>query len=163
MTQEEKNENLKNDPSIVHSILAHSYFIYFWPIVLGLILSIVFPGFTFTSQNFQLLGIFIIFLSSILIYWAQTTSKKCKNSVNEKGERDFACGPYKYTRNPTYTSLMLMTLGLGLVMGSYFIFILGVVAFLINKLILIPKEEKILEIKYGNAYLQYKKKVKSIL
>ncbi|MCX6755816.1 MAG: isoprenylcysteine carboxylmethyltransferase family protein [Candidatus Nomurabacteria bacterium] len=163
MTPEEKKEHLKNDPSIVHSILAHSYFIYFWPVILGLILDMVFPGLTFTGRNFQLIGIFVIFVSSMLIYWAQTTSKKNKNTVNPDGDREFAIGPYKYTRNPTYTGLMIMTLGLGLVMGSYFIFVFGAIVFIINKMILIPKEERVLEIKYGNTYSQYKKKVKSIL
>lgn len=163
MTPEEKTEQLKNDPSVVHSVLAHSYFVYFGPAVLGLFLGMFFPGFTFVNYNAQLFGILIIFISSMLIYWAQTTSKKNKNTLTENGERKFDIGPYKYSRNPTYSGLMLMTFGLGLVMGSWFIIILGVIAFTINKLILIPREEKLLEIKYGQTYLDYKKKVGSIL
>jgi protein-S-isoprenylcysteine O-methyltransferase Ste14 len=164
MTPEEKNEKLKNDPGAVHSTLVYSYMMYFLPVVFGLILDYIFPGYIFNNPTLQSVGFWLIIVSSLLIYWAQSTTGKSKNKMFEKGEnREFARGPYKYNRNPTYVGLVVMTLGLGFVMGSIFVSGLVVVSAMISKFVFLPKEEKILELKYGQIYRDYKSKVKNWL
>lgn len=163
MTPDEKNEKLKNDPRIVHSLLIGSYFVYFIPVIFGLLLDILFPGYLFKNDTLQLLGIFIIFMSSMLIFWAQRTSSSSKKKLMQEGVRNFAAGPYKYSRNPTFAGLFYMTIGLGLILGSYFVIGMVMVAFILNKYIFIPKQEHILDLKYGQIYSEYKKKVKSWL
>ena len=46
-----------------------------------------------------------------------------------------------------------------LLVPSFFIFVFVIIASLVTKLIFIRKEEKLLERKYGQKYLDYKKKV----
>ncbi|MBP6931353.1 MAG: isoprenylcysteine carboxylmethyltransferase family protein [Candidatus Pacebacteria bacterium] len=164
MTPEEKNEKLKNDPGSVHFTLIYSYMTYFVPVILGMILDYILPNYSFNNSTLHAVGFWIIIVSSLLIYWAQSTTGKSKKKMFEKGEqREFARGPYKYNRNPTYVGLVAMTFGLGLVMGSIFVTALVVVSALFSKFVFLPREEKILELKYGQIYRDYKKKVKNWL
>jgi protein-S-isoprenylcysteine O-methyltransferase Ste14 len=102
----------------------------------------------------------MILLGSMLIYWAQSTSSSTKNEMEKEGVvRDFARGPYKYSRNPTHIGLAIMTLGLGLLINSLFSVVLTVIASLITKFIFVKEEELLLEKKYGQTYCDYKKKV----
>ena len=69
-------------------------------------------------------------------------------------------GLYRYSRNPMLLGLFIFLLGLGLLLGSLsLIFIFTPTFILINVLYLKSIEEKEMEKKFGNQYLEYKKKV----
>ena len=69
-------------------------------------------------------------------------------------------GLYAYIRNPMLTGLFLLMLGLGVLFGSLsLIFIFTPLFILINILYLKAVEEKEMEKKFGDEYLEYKKKV----
>jgi protein-S-isoprenylcysteine O-methyltransferase Ste14 len=53
-----------------------------------------------------------------------------------------------------------MALGLSFIFGSITMVVLTIACFLIGKFVFIRKEEKNLEKKYGQPYLEYKKHVK---
>ncbi len=164
MTPEEKNEKLKNDPGVVHHTLVYSYLTYFLPVIVGVALDYLFPFYNFSGSASQIIGWMLIISSTILIYWAQSTTSGYKKKMFEKGEsREFARGPYKYNRNPTYVGLVFATLGLGVLLGSFFVTLLVVVSALFSKLVFLPREERILELKYGEIYRDYKSKVKNWL
>lgn len=161
-------ENLKNEKvdgsigdGIVHLVLSHSYTVFLLAVILGVIFDVLVPTSFFASYLFQYIGVGFIVLGSILIYWAQRTTNCTKKEELEKGQlvRDFARGPYKYSRNPTHIGIAIMTLGLGLIINSIFSIIFVIVAFLITKNIFIKKEEALLEKRYGDDYCNYKKKV----
>lgn len=159
-------ENTTITPSkpegMVHFILSHSYSVFLFAVVLGVIIDIIIPITAFATIGYQYAGLGMIFLGSMLIYWAQSTSGRTKTDLDEKGEvRNFACGPYKYSRNPTHIGLTVMTLGLGFIIQSLFSVILIIIAALITKFIFVKKEEEILEKKYGQSYCDYKKKVRT--
>ena len=68
-------------------------------------------------------------------------------------------GPYRFTRNPMYVAELGLWLGWALFFGSFgvlggFVVLLAAVQFVI-----LPKEERGLEGAFGQAYLEYKKKV----
>lgn len=163
------NEDLKTENSgldsirdgIVHLVLSHSYTVFLLAVVLGVIFDILIPTSYFGNYIFQYVGFVMIVLGSLLIYWAQSTTNCTKKEELEKGEpvRDFARGPYKYSRNPTHIGIAIMTFGLGLIINSIFSIIFVIVAFLITKNIFVKKEEALLEKKYGEDYCNYKKKV----
>ncbi len=103
-------------------------------------------------------------LGTILIYWAQKTSSCLKEKIKDNNtHHTFARGPYKFSRNPTHMGLTFLTLGFGMLIGSFFVMMFTIVAFVLTKFIFLPKQEKILEEKYGQSYCEYKKKVKSWL
>lgn len=158
----EPEEEKKIRKGFTHYVLTYSYMVYFFAIIIGVILDTIFPIKIFQNQNSQYIGLIIIILSSVLIYWAQKTTNRTKKEITN-GKRDFNRGPYKYSRNPTSLGLLMVILGFGLMIGSFFIFVTMVVIFFINKIIFLPKEEKLLERKYGQNYLDYKQKVRTWL
>jgi len=69
-------------------------------------------------------------------------------------------GLYAYVRNPMILGLFIFMLGLGILFGSLsLIFIFTPLFIAINVFYLKAIEEKEMEKKFGNAYLEYKKKV----
>lgn len=69
-------------------------------------------------------------------------------------------GLYAYIRNPMLLGLFLLMLGLGVLFGSLsLIFIFTPLFILLNVLYLKAIEEKEMEKKFGEEYLEYKKKV----
>ncbi len=68
-------------------------------------------------------------------------------------------GPYRFTRNPLYLGAALVWLGWTIFFGS--LLILGGLAVLVGGtwLIVVPWEERKLEMQFGGAYLMYKRTV----
>ena len=67
---------------------------------------------------------------------------------------------YKISRNPAYLSLVLFYIGLSFLINSIWIFILVIaVTFPLQKFC-IEREERYLEKKFGNQYLEYIKQVR---
>lgn len=73
-------------------------------------------------------------------------------------------GPYKYTRNPMIFGYSLMWVGLGFLFNSI-ILLLGFALIITILLIIMVKvwEEKNLEKRFGNSYLEYKSKVSFLI
>ena len=69
-------------------------------------------------------------------------------------------GMYRYSRNPMYLGLVLLTIAATIFFGTW----LGVVIvvafiFLLNFLQILPEEEALLDI-FGEEYVEYQKKVR---
>lgn len=161
-TIDKNQEELIARNGFVHFILAHGYVLFFFAIVLGVILDVFIKIEIFQSLTYSKTGIVMIFLGTCLIYWAQRASKTASKTKPEvPTEEAFEYGPYKYFRNPTYLGLLIMTIGLGLVIHSFFAVALAVIAHVFIKYVFVKKEERMLEVKYGHIYNNYKKKVKS--
>jgi protein-S-isoprenylcysteine O-methyltransferase Ste14 len=69
-------------------------------------------------------------------------------------------GPYRYSRNPLYISLFLVYAGIGIVADNLWMLALGVPLFLIMRYGVVAREERYLERKFGQAYLDYKASVR---
>lgn len=69
-------------------------------------------------------------------------------------------GLHTFSRNPMYLSEMILTLGWVIFYGSAAVLIIAVLWFLSFNYYLIPREERILEAHFGDAYREYKKKVR---
>ena len=69
-------------------------------------------------------------------------------------------GPYKYSRNPSYISLTLLYLGLGFAFNNGWVLGLSLPVLLIMDLLVVRREERHLEAKFGEEYLQYKSVVR---
>jgi protein-S-isoprenylcysteine O-methyltransferase Ste14 len=150
------------DNVLVHYVLSHSYLMFFIAVMLGMILDYFFP-IQIIPREYSLVGIMFMVFGSLLVYWAQSTSRASKVEMETLGTREFARGPYKYSRNPTHIGLAIVTLGFGIIMQSFFIILLLVIVYTLSKLVYLRKQEKILEAKYGETYTTYKKKVRSWL
>lgn len=156
----EKGEKVRQ--GMVHFVLSRSYSMFLFAVVLGALSDIVFPNTILSGVWFQSVGFVCIMLGSLLIYWAQKMTR-CgpTNMPKDIVELDFEKGPYKYTRNPTHIGLTVMTLGLAFVVQSFFMLIFVSVIAIVGKVVFVRRQELLLEKKYGKAYCDYKKKVRS--
>ena len=69
-------------------------------------------------------------------------------------------GMYRYSRNPMYLGLVLLTIAATIFFGTWLgIVIVVAFIFLLNFLQIIPEEEALLDI-FGEEYVEYKKKVR---
>lgn len=64
-------------------------------------------------------------------------------------------GPYRWVRHPLYTAAIMLFLALGLMASNGFILLLSVIAAALIRLIVVPREERELEKKFGDAYRSY--------
>ncbi len=69
-------------------------------------------------------------------------------------------GPYRFSRNPSYVSLTLLYLGVGIILNNGWIWLLVVPVLLVMDLRVVRKEERHLETQFGEDYLRYKAAVR---
>ena len=161
MEKEDQKENIleiNQHKNKVHIILAHSYSVFLSLFLVGVFLDLIFNLKILNFSFILPIGVAFIFLASLLILWAQKTSRNLKKENLTK--ETFFKGPYRFTRSPTHLGLFFLTLGFGLIVNGIFIVISTIISFAITKLVYLKKEETILEKKYGAPYLEYKKAVK---
>ncbi len=156
--EDDINFDLINHPDKIHRILAHSYFMYFVLFLVGVALDLIFRFKLFTGRGMVSTGFVFLVLATMLILWAQRTSRNLKTQ-NLTAET-FCRGPYCYTRSPTHWGLFLLMLGFGIIANAFFVVLFTVISFAVTKFIFLKKEEAALAAKYGQPYLEYKKIVK---
>jgi len=71
-----------------------------------------------------------------------------------------SAGPYRYTRNPIYISFSTIYAGLGIAFNSLVAFLPLLVAIAVVDRVIVPREERYLEHRFGEEYLRYKAKVR---
>ena len=94
--------------------------------------------------------------------WAVVTMRRGGGSIptSEPTEAIVARSPYAWSRNPIYLSMVALQVGIGIWAGS--LWFLGLAALSAGLLWwgVISREERYLEGKFGNAYLEYKVRVR---
>ncbi len=151
-------EESKNNQLSVHHVLAHSYTFYLFFFLVAVTLDTLFPVRIFSSTYMVPIGLIILVLASILILWAQRTSRNLgKGSINKD---TFMKGPYAFTRSPTHWGLFFLVFGFGVVLNAIYLIIFSIISQIITKTFFLRKEEALLEDKYGIAYSEYKNSVK---
>lgn len=112
---------------------------------------------TFESASITIIvGVILICLSVLLAIWAALSFG---DEAMDEPETLRESGPYRFTRNPMYLSWFLVTAGLGMWLGSYWLIGLAIVAVAITQLRVIASEEEILTDKFGEAYERYRQRV----
>lgn len=69
-------------------------------------------------------------------------------------------GPYAYSRNPIYLSMMAIYLALGLMVNSFWFLFLLVPLWLVMRWGVIAREERYLNTRFGEVYRDYRRKVR---
>ncbi len=101
-------------------------------------------------------GIGLVALGEVVRFWA--AGYIAKDSVIATG------GPYAYVRNPLYFGSLLLAVGYGLVSGLGWIGVLGMlILFLVFHLAAIFYEEEFLTAKFGESYLEYRRRAPRLL
>jgi len=72
-------------------------------------------------------------------------------------------GPYQWVRHPLYTVASAAFLALGLIAANGFILIMGAVILVGIALFVVPKEEAQLTVKFGESYLEYRRRTGGLM
>lgn len=107
-------------------------------------------------------GPVIVVLAFGLFFWAVLTMRRAGASIptGEPTTIIVRVGPYRYSRNPIYLSMVTLLVGVGTWSNSLWFLILAVVAGLLLSWGVISREEAYLRRKFGSEYESYKSQVR---
>ena len=107
-------------------------------------------------------GVAFVLLAGTLFTSAERTLRKAGTPV--QGNRPTALivrsGPYGFSRNPIYLAFAVFQIGLAALVNSVPVLAALFPALVLVILVVIPREERYLEIQFRSAYLQYKREVR---
>lgn len=122
------------------------------------------PIIEWVGQPWNYIGLVLIALAIIgdlFSLWLFYKKRTTPNPLSpEKAAHLVTNGLYQYTRNPMYVGMLVMLSGWGIYLGSLSPFF-AIPAFILtlNEMQIKP-EEKVLEEKFGQSYLDYKQQVR---
>jgi protein-S-isoprenylcysteine O-methyltransferase Ste14 len=141
-------------------IVPDGYF--FILIILSLLFHYLVPVIEIVPFPYKLIGIFLIVSGLLLTLSTNSALLKQRTSIkpNEVPDVFITNGPFKISRNPIYLGMTIILSGVEILLGSLSPMIFPVVFVIIINRFFISVEEKILENKFGENYLEYKKRVR---
>ena len=137
-----------------------TYFIVFLLLSLGF--HFIFPIIKFIFPPYNYLGFGLVIFGILINLWTDSLFKKKQTTVKPFEMPNFfvASGPFKLSRHPMYLGMMSILLGFAISQGSLIPFVFPVIFIIIMEKRFIPLEEKNLEKKFDNQYIDYKKRVR---
>jgi protein-S-isoprenylcysteine O-methyltransferase Ste14 len=131
-------------------------------IILSVIIHNIFPLRSIIFYPYTLAGIALI-IAGILIVLV-TNSVLIKNSTSihafEMPGKLVDSGPFSFSRNPIYVGMTIILFGVEIILGSLLVLIIPILFVIVMNIFIIPAEENIMEILFGEQYLAYKNKVR---
>ncbi|HMK70060.1 MAG TPA: isoprenylcysteine carboxylmethyltransferase family protein [Xanthobacteraceae bacterium] len=96
-------------------------------------------------------------VSAILLFRREDTEINPTSAANRKL---VANGPYRFTRNPMYLGLVIVTLGIAVWVGAWPMFIAPLAVFATANWVHIPFEESKMRRQFGTLYDDYVRRVR---
>ncbi len=108
------------------------------------------------------IGVPIVFLSFALFGLVLREFSKAESSVDHrKPTRELiTSGPFRYSRNPIYVSMVMLSLGIAVLVNNFWIVLMTVPAAVAVHFLVIHKEEAFLAEKFGDEYRRYRASVR---
>ena len=138
-------------PLIVLSVLLLAYALnYLIPFRIAHSSVLVFAGFTLIGISLLIIGITSWSFRRVKTHiepWKPTTTI-------------IRTGCFAFSRNPIYLALCVACIGIGMILHSWWVVFSVIPAAMLLYYFVILREEAYLEKKFGEAYVQYKKRVR---
>jgi protein-S-isoprenylcysteine O-methyltransferase Ste14 len=108
------------------------------------------------------LGIALFALGFALAAWALATMRRAgtRFETYRPSTRIVSTGPYRFTRNPIYVGMVLALISLAIGFDSLWPLVAFAMFYPVIRYGVVAREEAYLERKFGDAYLDYKAKVR---
>jgi protein-S-isoprenylcysteine O-methyltransferase Ste14 len=153
-------ENKKDSPGVY--IPPPLFYVVIFLAAVFLQKKIPFDNFIFHLQIIKLTGISLLIISLVFLIASLRKFFLSRNTLIliKPASSLQTDGIYKISRNPMYTGLALVYLGITCLCGNWWNIILFPLLFLIIQEYIIKKEEKYLERAFGVKYLEYKGRVR---
>ncbi|MBN4061968.1 MAG: hypothetical protein COA57_15860 [Flavobacteriales bacterium] len=151
---------MKNS-AILSGLLVAPPLYYFTAIGMAIVAGVFFEITLLFHPAFWIVGSVLIALSIVLALWAKYSMIQKGTTTNSYKESSaiVTSGPFQFSRNPMYLSITTLTTGLAFAFNDWILLILTGVAIYITNIV-IRREEHYLTKKFGQEYLEYKKKVR---
>ena len=159
MTAVEPRSPSKSD--VANLGLVRPPFVYLVALLIGIGLDFVRPA-RWLPAN---LGVWVgvpIMITALSLFFSSIRRFKAAGtpvSGNKPATAIVKSGPYRFSRNPIYLAFSVLVLGVACALNS--LWLLGTLAAAVSVIsfVVIPREERFLERRFGAEYLNYKAKV----
>jgi protein-S-isoprenylcysteine O-methyltransferase Ste14 len=141
-----------------------------WPPVMfltsllsGLLLQWFFPWPVPVSTPIRIIiAVVLIVTGFASARWARQTMTRAGTNVNpmKPSTTIVTAGPFGYTRNPLYLSVMGIGVGISIAFGTWWPIAFLVATFPVLEFGVVRREERYLEAKFGDPYREYKRRVR---
>jgi protein-S-isoprenylcysteine O-methyltransferase Ste14 len=108
-------------------------------------------------------GIALLVLGFVVSGWGRLTFRQQSAEIMPSSEAHstlVASGPYRFTRNPMYLGIVVIGIGAALVAGTWLMWLVPVILFVLDNFVIIPFEEHSMERVYGDSFRAYKARVR---
>jgi protein-S-isoprenylcysteine O-methyltransferase Ste14 len=150
------------DPETANPGLARPPLVYLVAIVVAWLLGFIWPQ-AFVPHDVRMpLGVAII-LGAVVLFILSTGRLRAAGTPvpgNRPTTAIVRSGPYRFSRNPIYLAFSLLQLGIALWTGNSWQLVSLVAVTTFMTLVVIRREERYLEAKFGGEYLDYKASVR---
>jgi len=153
---------MKNNTTDKAGVLVFPPVIYLAGLLLGLLTQWFHP-IRFLPKSLSVWSGIPLMLSAIpTVLFAVRALKRVRTAIDVRKPTTTIVtnGIFRVSRNPMYVALTLLYLGIGFWVNSLWIVLFVVPVIIFMNQGVIKREEKYLERKFGNEYLQYKSKVR---
>jgi len=153
---------LDRDKTDNPGVIALPPLIYAAGVIIGIVLHFIHPISFLPNYLNPWLGIVLIVISILIVLPAvrSFTNAKTEFHVRKPSTALVKTGLYKYSRNPMYISLTLLYFGITFLINSLWLLILVIPVLIIMQKGVIEREESYLEKKFGDDYIEYRKRVR---
>ena len=133
--------------------------IHLMAIAIGFLLQWVVP---IRISGLRIPGFVLLAIALGLIVWTAILMSRAGTTPNPTRPTTALLihGPFRFTRNPMYLAWELIIVGVGLAANAPWVIVMAVPAALLTRRLVIDKEERYLENKFGTEYLNYKSRVR---
>jgi protein-S-isoprenylcysteine O-methyltransferase Ste14 len=136
--------------------------IYLASIVTGLALHWAWPRPLVSGVSARPLGIAFVVAAVLLFGYSAKLFRAAGTPVPARKPTTaiVKAGPYRFSRNPIYLAFSLLQLGVAIWVGSWWLVVTLAAAIAIIHYVVIPREERYLEAKFGTEYRAYQATVR---
>jgi protein-S-isoprenylcysteine O-methyltransferase Ste14 len=108
------------------------------------------------------IGAALLAVGFALAAWAVATMRRAgtRFETHQPTTRIVSAGPYRFARNPIYAGMFLALIGLAIGFDSLWLLVALALFYLVIRWGVVAREEAYLERKFGDAYLDYKARVR---
>jgi len=101
----------------------------------------------------------VVFIAGFLFgTWAILTFRRHRAEILPSSTVHSAfvtSGPFRWSRNPMYLGAIVMGIGVALIVGTWLMWLVPVVLFLLQNFVIIPFEERSMKQTFGDEYDEY--------
>jgi protein-S-isoprenylcysteine O-methyltransferase Ste14 len=127
----------------------------------SLILQELLPYSIGLSDSMSKLGFILLIIGTVLVLAADRHRRPFIREAGADPEvSTLESGPYKFTRHPVYLGSLLMYAGIACVMNALIILVSAGLIFFALTFIIIPREERLMQKTFPEAYATYRSRVR---